>query len=81
MKKYLLLTLFLVITSSFVVTAQQQKPALQPSSDRQVDEAPTKMLLEVSYNPAMPPASSTINGAENGFSDQEFRIIVLANNF
>ncbi|HEU4933053.1 MAG TPA: hypothetical protein VFT48_13315 [Pyrinomonadaceae bacterium] len=65
MKKYLLLTaLIAVATSSSLVTAQQQKPALQPSSTRKAPEAPTELLLEVNYNPAIPPAYSTVNGPE-----------------
>jgi hypothetical protein len=65
MKKFLLLTMVLVVTSSSLVIAQQQEPALQPSSNRKVDEAPpTRMLLEVNYNPAIPPAYSTVNGPE-----------------
>jgi len=62
MKKYLLLTILLVVTSSSVVTAQQ--PALQPSSNPKVEEAPTKLLLEVNYNPAIPPAYAVVNGTE-----------------
>ena len=65
MKKYLLLTALLVVTSSpSLVTAQQQKPTLQPSGNRKVAEVPTKLLLEVNYNPAIPPAYSTVNGPE-----------------
>ncbi len=65
MKKYLLLTALLVVTSfPSLVTAQQQKPALQPSGNRKVAEVPTKLLLEVHYNPAIPPAYSTVNGPE-----------------
>jgi hypothetical protein len=65
MKKCLLLTvLLLVMTSSSIVTAQQQKPALQPSTNRKASETPTDLLLEVNYNPAIPPAYSTVNGPE-----------------
>ena len=65
MKKYLLLTILLVVvSSSSLVTAQQQERALQPSNTRNVEEAPTKMLLEVNFNPAMPPAYSTVNGPQ-----------------
>lgn len=65
MKKYLLLTILLVVTSSsFVVTAQEQTPALQPSSTPKAAEAPTNLLLEVNYNPAIPPAYTTVNGPE-----------------
>ena len=65
MKKYLLLAVLLVATcSSSLVTAQQQKPALQPSSNRKAAETPTELLLEVNYNPAIPSAYSTVNGPE-----------------
>jgi hypothetical protein len=64
MKKYLLLTVFLVMGSSSLITAQQQKPALQPSSNRKVAEAPTQLLLEVNYNPTIPPAYNMVNGPE-----------------
>ena len=65
MKKYLLLTVLLVVTSSpSLVTAQQQKPALQSSSNQKAVELPTKLLLEVNYNQAIPPAYSTVNGPE-----------------
>ncbi len=62
MRKYLLLAVLLVLTSSSLVTAQQQKPALQPSSNRKTPEAPIKLLLEINYNPAIPPAYNMVNG-------------------
>lgn len=64
MKKYLLLTVLLVLTCSSLVTAQQPKPSLQPSSNRKTPEAPTQLLLEINYNPAIPPAYGTVNGPE-----------------
>ena len=65
MKKYLPLAVLLVVTClSTLVTAQQQRPTLQPSSNGKVAEAPTELLLEVKYNPAIPPAYSTVNGPE-----------------
>jgi hypothetical protein len=64
MKNYLLLIVLLVLTFSSVVTAQQQKPGLQPSGSRKAVEAPTELLLEVNYNPAIPPAYGTVNGPE-----------------
>ncbi|HEY0762825.1 MAG TPA: hypothetical protein VGD61_10695 [Pyrinomonadaceae bacterium] len=63
MKKSLLLTV-LVVMSSSLVAAQQQKPALQSSGNQKTAEAPTRLLLEVNYNPAIPPAYSTVNGPE-----------------
>ena len=65
MKKCLLLTVLLAVTSSAtLVTAQQQEPALQSAGDRKAAEVPTELLLEVNYNPAIPPAYSTVNGPE-----------------
>src|ERR1700752_1531317 len=64
MKQQLLLTMLLVVTSSSLITAQQQKPTLQPASSGEVTEAPTKLLLEVNYNQALPPAYNTVNGPE-----------------
>jgi hypothetical protein len=64
MKKCLLLTILLVVTTSSAVTAQQQKPALQPSTNRKAAETPTDLLLEVYYNPTIPPAYNTVNGPE-----------------
>src|ERR1044072_442493 len=65
MKKYLVLTaLLVVISSTALVTAQQQKTSLQPSSNQKTTEPPTRLLLEINYNPSIPPAYSTVNGPE-----------------
>lgn len=48
MKKLLLLTAIFAIASSFAVRAQQQEP-----SPKKASELP-KLLLEISYNPAVP---------------------------
>ena len=64
MKKCLLLTVLLVVTTSSSITAQQQKPTLQSSSKAKAAEGPTELLLEIYYNPALPPAYGTVNGPE-----------------
>jgi len=53
MKKLVLLTAIFVIASSFVVRAQQE-PSLKPSGAPKVSEPPPQLLLEISYNPAVP---------------------------
>lgn len=64
MKKYLL-TIFLVVSSSsFLITAQQENPTLQPSSNRKAVVVPSQLLLEVNYNRTIPPAYNTVNGPE-----------------
>lgn len=60
MKKLLLLTAIFVIASSFVVRAQQQEPSLRPSGSPKVSEASPQLLLEISYNPAVPPSYSVV---------------------
>lgn len=64
MKKLLLLTAIIVIALSSVVTAQQQEPLLKPSVSPKKAEAPTKLMLEISYNPAVPPAYTPVLGSE-----------------
>ena len=54
MKKLLLLTAIFVIASSFVVRAQQPEPSLKPSGAPKSSEASPQLLLEISYNPAVP---------------------------
>lgn len=63
MKKCLLLTAIFVIASSFVVRAQQQEPSLKPSGPPKASESP-KLLLEISYNPAVLPDYSAVLGAD-----------------
>ena len=64
MKKLLLLTAIIVIASSSVVHAQKQEPPLKPSVSPKGADAPTKLMLEVSYNPAVPPAFIPVLGSE-----------------
>ena len=52
MKKLLLLTAIFVIASSLVVRAQE--PSLKPAGSQKASEASPKLLLEISYNPAVP---------------------------
>lgn len=59
MKKLLLLTAIFAIASSSVVRAQQQEP-----SPKKASEASAKLLLEISYGPAVPPDYSAVLGAE-----------------
>jgi hypothetical protein len=59
MKKRLLLTAIFVIASSFVVRAQLQDPSFKKAS-----EAPTKLLLEISYGSTVPPDYSAVLAAD-----------------
>ena len=60
MKKFLLLTVVLVIASFSVVSAQES--SLKPSVSPKGPEAPSKLMLEISYNPGVPPAYSPVLG-------------------
>ena len=64
MKKLLMLTAIVVIALSSVVYAQQQEPSLKPSVSPKSQETSAKLLLEISYNPAVPPAYSTVLGTD-----------------
>lgn len=56
MKKLLLLTAIFVIALSSVVPAQQQESSISPKKP----EGPGKLMLEISYNPAVPPAYTPV---------------------
>jgi len=59
MKKFLILATLLVIAVSWsIVNAQQQEPALKPSKPA----GPPPLLLEVMFNPKMPPGYANVNG-------------------
>ena len=59
MKKFLILATLLVIAASWsIVNAQQQEPALKPSKPA----GPPPLLLEVMFNPKMPPGYANVNG-------------------
>ena len=64
MKKLLLLTAIFVIALSSVVRAQQQEPSLKPSGSPKGSEASAQLLLEISYNPAVPPDYSAVLGKD-----------------
>lgn len=64
MKKFFLSMAILVIASCSVVSAQQQEPSLKPSVSPKGAEASPKLLLEVSYNPAVPPSYSPVLGPD-----------------
>src|SRR5262249_6804651 len=57
--KLVLLTGILVL-SSWSITAQQRDPSLKSTKNA---EASTKLLLEIVFNPALPPSYLTVNGA------------------
>ena len=59
MKKLFVLTAILVIAWSSVVYAQQQQP-----SPKNPEAPPVKLLLEVSYNPEVPPTYSAVLGTD-----------------
>jgi hypothetical protein len=54
MKNPLWLAVILVVALSFVTSAQQQQPPLKSSVSANA-EAPTKLLLEIVFNPELPP--------------------------
>ena len=59
MKKFHILATLLVIAVSWsIVNAQQQEPALKPSKPA----GPPPLLLEVMFNPKMPPGYANVNG-------------------
>jgi hypothetical protein len=62
MKRHAPLATLLVIALSSAVYAQQQEPLLKPSMSAPRAEGPPQMLLEIVFNPAMPPAYSNVNG-------------------
>jgi hypothetical protein len=51
-----------VVALSFVTSAQQQQPPLKSSVSANA-EAPTKLLLEIVFNPELPPSYLTVNGS------------------
>ncbi len=59
MRKLVLLTGILLVTS-WSINAQQQESSLKPTKNA---EASTKLLLEIVFNPALPPSYLTVNGA------------------
>ena len=61
MKKLFTMATLLVIASWCVVSAQQQPPSLKPAMSAPRPEGPPPLLLEVVYNPAMPPGYSNVN--------------------
>jgi hypothetical protein len=63
MKNPLCLAAILVIVLSFVTSAQQQEPSLKSTVSPKTAEAPTKLLLEIVFNPAFPPSYLTVNGS------------------
>ncbi len=63
MKNPLCLAAILVIALSFVTSAQQQEPSLKSTVSPKTAEAPTKLLLEIVFNPAFPPSYLTVNGS------------------
>lgn len=62
MKKLFTMATLLVIASWSVVNAQQQPPSLKSSMSAPRPEGPLPLLLEVLFNPAMPPGYANVNG-------------------
>jgi hypothetical protein len=62
MKKLFTMATLLVIASWCVVNAQQQAPSLKPSMSAPRAEGLPPLLLEVLFNPAMPPGYANVNG-------------------
>ena len=61
MKKLFMLAAIVLIASSSAIIAQQQQPTLKPSVSAMKVE-PVQLLLEIRYNPDVPPAYCTVNG-------------------
>ena len=64
MKKLLMFAAFLLLAVTPFVHAQQQQPSLKPSVSPKRPEQPVYLLLEVTYNPKLPPGYSSVNGPE-----------------
>ena len=64
MKKLLLFTALLIVTASWSVYAQEQEPSLKPTVSSKKIETPARLLLEITYNPSIPPAYCSVKGAE-----------------
>jgi hypothetical protein len=65
MKKLFTMATLLVIASWCVVNAQQQEPSLKPSVSAPRAEPSPRLLLEVMYNPSLPPGYSSVNGPQD----------------
>ena len=63
MKNPLWLAAILVVALSFVTSAQQQESSLKSTVSPKTAEAPTKLLLEIVFNPELPPSYLTVNGS------------------
>ena len=65
MKKLLLFTALLIVTASWsVVSAQEQESSLKPTGSSTKIETPARLLLEITYNPAVPPSYCTVRGTD-----------------
>jgi hypothetical protein len=67
MKKLLMLAAIVLLASSSAISAQQQPPNPQPSVSVKKAE-PVQLLLEIQYNPDVPPAYSTVRGSDEKVS-------------
>src|SRR5690349_6221081 len=65
MKNFLLLAGLLVVAASWsVVNAQEPEPSLKPTGSPAKIETPARLLLEITYNPAVPPSYCTVRGTD-----------------
>ena len=64
MKKLVLMATILVVASTCVVSAQERQPTLKPTLSPKGPPIKAKLLLEVAYNRALPPAYVVVNGAD-----------------
>lgn len=63
MKKLLITAAIMLLAVTPFAQAQQQ-PSLKPSVSSKRPEVPNYLLLEVTYNPKLPPGYSSVNGPE-----------------
>ena len=64
MKNLLLMATMVVVASTCVVGGQEQQPTLKPTVSPKGPPIKAKLLLEVAYNRALPPAYAVVNGAD-----------------
>lgn len=64
MKRFFVIAAIMVVASTRVVTAQQQTPTLKPTVSPKSPPVKTRLILEVAYNRALPPAYAIVNGTD-----------------
>ena len=64
MKRFFVIAAIMVVASTRAVTAQQQTPTLKPTVSPKSPPVKTRLILEVAYNRALPPAYAIVNGTD-----------------